>query len=328
MAMVAGERNRFCDCRSWDKEEVLFFPDNKKRTGLKRILALLGSAKTSLDVFSISHKVLADALLDAHRRGVKVRILTDDMQAKQENSCVAALKKEIPVRMDSNQKMHMHHKFVVIDGSIVLSGSLNWTHAALERGNENLVISKHITVLEDFTDEFKRLWKLFRGNGKEKGEFRAPAGFFRKKVACLFFPVFNQYNADLIKHQLVCAKKNIEIAVFTLTLDSLVDVLIKKHKEGIRVRVITDNRQAGVPGADAQRLRDAGVEVRVDRSWYAMHHKFAIIDGTALINGSFNWTAQATKGNQENAVIYGEHPRLAGKFLEEFERLWEDFEPE
>lgn len=239
---------------------------------------------------------------------------------------MAALKKEIIVRMDSNEKMHMHHKFIVIDEKIVLSGSLNWTHAALERGNENLVISEHDTVVEDFKDEFHRLWKLFAK--KSKGTIEAPAGFFRNKVACLFFPVPNEYNAGLIKHQLEWAKHSIEIAVFTLTLDSLVDVLIKKHKEGIRVRVITDNRQAGVPGADAERLREAGVEVRVDRSWYAMHHKFAIIDQNSLINGSFNWTAQATKGNQEDAVIYGSHPRLAGKFVEEFEKLWEDFEPE
>eukprot|EP00913_Durusdinium_trenchii_P020936 g19672.t1 len=48
-----------------------------------------------------------------------------------------------------------------------------------------------------------------------------------------------------------------------------------EEARGLRVRIITDNRQAEVPGADAARLSKSGLEVRVDRSWYAMHHKFA-----------------------------------------------------
>ena len=34
-----------------------------------------------------------------------------------------------------------------------------------------------------------------------------------------------------------------------------------------------------------------------------MHNKYAIIDSTILVNGSFNWTSQAVTMNQENLVI-------------------------
>lgn len=311
-----------CSCET---EEAIFFPD-EGHTGLSQIIELIESAKNTLDVavFSISHKDLAAALVDAQKCGVHVRVLTDDVQAKHQDSCVKMLKKAgIQFRMDSNEKMHMHHKFMVVDGSTLMSGSLNWTHAAVERGNENVVISKNHDLCEDFTSEFDRLWKQF----VKKQSDLAPAGCFKGNVASLFFPSVNGNNAQIIHHELEMARDSIDVAVFTLTLDSLVDILIRKHKAGLRVRVITDNRQANVRGADAQRLKDTGVPVRTDRSFYAMHHKFAIIDGTTLINGSFNWTAQASHGNQENVVIFRNYRHLAGEFLSEFQHLWDTFKP-
>lgn len=137
-----------CSCET---EEAIFFPD-EGHTGLSQIIELIESAKNTLDVavFSISHKDLAAALVDAQKCGVHVRVLTDDVQAKHQDSCVKMLKKAgIQFRMDSNEKMHMHHKFMVVDGSTLMSGSLNWTHAAVERGNENVVISKNHDLCED-----------------------------------------------------------------------------------------------------------------------------------------------------------------------------------
>ena len=55
-----------------------------------------------------------------------------------------------------------------------------------------------------------------------------------------------------------------------------------------------------------------------------MHNKFIIIDGCVLATGSFNWTAQAVYGNQENLAIF-ESKKLVWKYSEEFNRLWEDF---
>ena len=55
-----------------------------------------------------------------------------------------------------------------------------------------------------------------------------------------------------------------------------------------------------------------------------MHNKFVIIDDTFLITGSFNWTVQAGKSNQENILVV-DHPYYIEKYTTEFENLWKQF---
>jgi phosphatidylserine/phosphatidylglycerophosphate/cardiolipin synthase-like enzyme len=52
----------------------------------------------------------------------------------------------------------MHHKFMVIDGEIVVTGSYNWSAAAEERNDENLVVIRDRGVAEAFEREFERIW--------------------------------------------------------------------------------------------------------------------------------------------------------------------------
>jgi cardiolipin hydrolase len=55
-----------------------------------------------------------------------------------------------------------------------------------------------------------------------------------------------------------------------------------------------------------------------------MHNKYAIIDESVVITGSFNWTTQAINNNQENLLFY-EDKELADKYLKEFNKLWNEF---
>ncbi len=67
--------------------------------------------------------------------------------------------------------------------------------------------------------------------------------------------------------------------------------------------------------------------MRLDSAFYAFHHKFAIVDGRTLLNGSFNWTAQAASGNNESVVIFRGAGELTASFTAQFERMWSRFEP-
>ena len=61
-----------------------------------------------------------------------------------------------------------------------------------------------------------------------------------------------------------------------------------------------------------------------DNPSFHMHNKFVVIDGTHLITGSFNWTVQAGKSNQENLLVV-DHPYYIEKYNTEFESLWKQF---
>ena len=55
-----------------------------------------------------------------------------------------------------------------------------------------------------------------------------------------------------------------------------------------------------------------------------MHNKYAIIDESVIVTGSFNWTTQAINNNQENLLFY-EDKEIAAQYLKEFNKLWNEF---
>jgi phosphatidylserine/phosphatidylglycerophosphate/cardiolipin synthase-like enzyme len=117
------------------------------------------------------------------------------------------------------------------------------------------------------------------------------------------------------------ARAQIDVCVFTLADDVLAEALLACHRRGIAVRLLTDNDKAFDAGSDVAWLREQGLPVRLDRSGFHMHHKFAIFDARLLLNGSFNWTRSATTSNEENLLVI-EHAQLVADFGAEFERLW------
>lgn len=122
------------------------------------------SAFCDVAVYSFTHNDIADALLRAHRRGVKIRVLVDAVQAANAYADDESLEAAgIPVRRDT-QAGAFHHKFMLGDsrdgaGSAVLTGSFNFTKNAAERNVENFVIVRLKYAAAEYQDEFNRLWK-------------------------------------------------------------------------------------------------------------------------------------------------------------------------
>eukprot|EP01060_Flectonema_neradi_P017200 TRINITY_DN2403_c0_g3_i1.p1 TRINITY_DN2403_c0_g3~~TRINITY_DN2403_c0_g3_i1.p1 ORF type:complete len:342 (+),score=59.78 TRINITY_DN2403_c0_g3_i1:68-1093(+) len=145
----------------------------------------------------------------------------------------------------------------------------------------------------------------------------------------LFFPDHEEADGmrtfEVFLQYLRSVEKSLDVCIFALTNNDIAETILNLHRKGVPVRVICDNDQAESQGADICRLRQAGINVREDKTEFHMHHKFAILDGSVLLNGSFNWTLQAVTSNNENVVITSD-AELIQQFQACYEKMWAEFD--
>jgi mitochondrial cardiolipin hydrolase len=121
---------------------------------------LIEASRRSVDVcvFTITDDRLSDALITAHRRGVALRVITDDDKAADLGSDIGRLSAAgVAVRQDRSP-FHMHHKFAIYDGRQLSNGSYNWTRGAARDNQENLIVCDEPRLLSAFSAAFERLW--------------------------------------------------------------------------------------------------------------------------------------------------------------------------
>merc|ERR1719320_1478173 len=141
---------------------------------------------------------------------------------------------------------------------------------------------------------------------------------------CLFFEsddVQDRYDFKIFLNYLISGEHTLDICVFTITCNKIANAILSEFRSGVRVRIISDNDKANDRGSDINKLVMAGIPVKVDKTDVHMHHKFAVVDGSLLINGSFNWTRSAQSRNFENVVI-SNNRRMVSHFKKHFEHLW------
>ena len=102
-------------------------------------------------------------MLAAHKRKVKVRIVSDNDKADDRGSDIYHMaKKGIPIRVDRSAN-HMHHKYAIFDGKRLVNGSFNWTRSATKYNQENIVVSNDGKLIKDFGVTFEKLWEHCAG---------------------------------------------------------------------------------------------------------------------------------------------------------------------
>tara|TARA_Y100000310_G_scaffold164863_2_gene164615 strand:+ start:8567 stop:9037 length:471 start_codon:yes stop_codon:yes gene_type:complete len=124
------------------------------------VIGFIDRCSSTIDaaVYSVTHDGIAAALIRAHHRGVRVRLLMDKAQAGSkyaDDEHIAAA--GVPVRRDTQSGL-MHTKYMVGDGKAVASGSFNWTKGADMRNVETFNIMRLSYVVKDFAAHFKAIW--------------------------------------------------------------------------------------------------------------------------------------------------------------------------
>ena len=140
------------------KVKVYFSPQTKVLT--KKIIPLINSAKQTINVsvFFLTHKGVAGALIEAHRRGVDVRVIIDASGASNEYTKFQFLRiAGIPLKIE-NWGGKLHSKAASIDEKILILGSMNWTSAGENVNDENTLIIHDSRLVEEYDSFFSEIW--------------------------------------------------------------------------------------------------------------------------------------------------------------------------
>ena len=128
---------------------------------VQRLRGLFQQSQSSADVcvFTITDDRVSEALLEAHHRGVTVRVLTDNDKAYDHGSDIRRLRSAgVATRVDASE-YHMHHKFAIFDRRVLVTGSYNWTRSAAEYNEENMLVTFDSGPVSQFQEVFDQLWE-------------------------------------------------------------------------------------------------------------------------------------------------------------------------
>lgn len=227
------------------------------------------------------------------------------------NETIAALNSK-----PADGKRYMHDKFCILDGRVVVTGSMNPTYNDMEKNNNNLIIISSTTLAENYEAEFEELWGGIVNKG---GKTKNPVIVLNNKTIENYFCPDDGCEKAVVA-ALEQAEKSIYFMAFSFTNKKIAETLIKKHHAGVTVRGVMEKQQNSKHDVFSL-LQKNNISVQWDPNKYKMHHKVFIIDNEIVITGSMNPTGSGAWGNDENILILHDAV-LAQKFVGEFEGLF------
>ena len=310
----------------------------------------IGQANKTIDIclYDLDRQVIADSLISAYNRGINVRFITDaDNRAiaqvvELEAAGITVIDDAFPVGYGGSNIMH--NKFTIIDTQTIISGSYNVTDNGTDRNANNQVMIKDILIAENFTKEFTEMW------GSETMVPDANNSKFAGSKTDNMNHVF-YINDDTIKVYMSpsdgCAAKiinaietadtSIYFCYYVFSSQSIADAMKDRYdNNGVDVRGVFDVTFWNQDYSKSLDLRGDWNSTNSNNPWSPpadvfvdnvdgnlLHHKYMLIDpdnwmsNPIVITGSYNLSASAETGNDENILII--HSRyFAELFLQEF----------
>ena len=324
-------------------------PENRARyeSDVSQVVArLISGARTTIDMamYNLNVQPVVDALIAAHRRGVRVRVVAHVENVSNPASRFSQLA-SVGIAMIANprtsgeQQPLMHDKFFVIDARsapgeavpTVVTGSWNATTAQTLEDANNVVVIRDSAVAGAFVAEFEEMW----GSSLDAPDpSRARFGAAKNDNTGHTFTLADGTRLDVyfspsdgvesrIRDAISTAQSSIFAATLTITSSTLAGQVRLQKSRGADARVLIEN--FGDQGSEFGALA-ATVDTRSTATVPGLlHHKYAIADAMPIgsgsvplvVTGSHNWTYAATSVNDENTVIIYS-ARIANQYLQEF----------
>ena len=126
------------------------------------IVPIVNSAKQSIRflTFSFTDYPLADTISQRFKAGVDVAGVFETTGSETDAAELKTLMcRNVPVKQDGNPGF-LHHKVIVVDERIVITGSMNFSTNAEESNDENVIIIDNADIARLYMQEFDRVWNL------------------------------------------------------------------------------------------------------------------------------------------------------------------------
>lgn len=111
-----------------------------------------------VQAYGFTHNAIAQALLRAHARGVKVMVLLDQKSQSTNQYVIDLLQGErVPLKYDGRHAI-AHNKVMVMDNNLVVTGSFNFTNSADSRNAENLLVLRSEALAARYRANWQTHW--------------------------------------------------------------------------------------------------------------------------------------------------------------------------
>jgi cardiolipin synthase A/B len=275
----------------------------------------IDNAKESITliIYALTDPLMIQTLQKKSDAGVQIYIVVDGKAS-------AAISHNIPraTIVKRYKKGLMHQKILVIDNKQIWLGSANFTthslalHGNLVMGIENPALAQALTTRAKSMDDeggYDPLLHHETTSGPQNLELWVLPD--HPNAAERMFELFRS------------AQKCIKVAMFTWTRTDFAEELIAAAKRGVKVEIVIDRYSGrGASAKIVRMLEREGIPA-------LLHHKFAYIDDTILVNGSTNWTNLAFKENDDYfIVLYPVTPEQQAKMNKLWSVILKDSEQE
>ncbi|MGA8673955.1 MAG: phospholipase D-like domain-containing protein [Candidatus Acidiferrales bacterium] len=297
--------------------ELIVLPNDSPQAFLDSIAAARESLR--IKMFLFSDPSLLKAVIGAHKRGVKVRVMLNPIRRDGTGENIGTRKtlKAAGIEvMDSNPKFPVtHEKSLVVDSKVAFVNSLNWDTENLRKTRDYAIVTKHASEVGEIVDCFEADWHRQHFDPGSDARLIWCVGNARERIAgCIdsaedtLWLQHERYQDPVILERLVRAKmRGVDVRVMARAPHTLKE---KKLLEGV---------------AGLRTLDDVGIKVHKLHK-LKLHAKLVLADGKRAIVGSINLAPGSFDERRELAIEVDDR-KIVHRFRHVIEHDWKHSRP-
>ncbi len=297
------------NCHQPDKE-LLVLPGD----GFSDLSASIDSARHSIDLvmYGFTDEKLANALIRAQKRGVKVRVMLQHHPYKNEHendNIVAKLKKSnVTVKWSNPNFTITHQKTLIVDREVAYVMTFNFTYNTLHSERNFALVVRQPKLITQIEGVFNADW-----HGKKN---------FKKSSKLL---VWSPDNSERRIISLIgSAKHSVKVYNQEFASAPIMRALERKAESGVLVQLIVPLKNYSTYKHNLHTVANKGVEVRLQSQLYT-HAKVVLVDANypaaKTLVGSMNFSYFGLNKNRELGMIDADK-QVAQQMSHVFDNDW------